>query len=132
MFMVMVMMLMLVLVGFLAESVEFGGKRLLLLHGLQNLSACELVPVCGYDGRMIIVLADDVHALLQLIVAETFCMAEYHRARVLDLILIELTEIGHVHLAKFCVDDCSKTVQFKFFDSRVLNCDYYVAELAYA
>ena len=54
-------------------------KSILVLHSLEYLLAVKLIPVCGYDSRMIIVSSHEFDHCLQLILCHILRMAEYDR-----------------------------------------------------
>ena len=57
-------------------------------------------------------------------------MAKDDRTGMLYLVLVELTEILHVHLALLCVDDSGKSVELDLIVVKILDSDYDVAEFA--
>ena len=48
----------------------------------------------------------------------------------LHLVLVELTEIRHVHLAQFRIDNSGESIQFNLLDPGILHGDDDVAQLA--
>ena len=58
-------------------------------------------------------------------------MAEYDSLSVLDLIVEEFTEILHIHLALFCVDNGNCTVKRESLLACVFDSLYDVGELSY-
>ena len=66
MVMIVVMMLCFMSVSFFTQLVQFCGESLLLFHGLQDALAGNLIPRCGYDRSMVIVLAQQFNHFVQL------------------------------------------------------------------
>ncbi len=70
-----------------------------LLHGVEQLAAGQIIPRRGDDNRILVVLSDQGNAGLQLLLADALRTAQNDRVRTLDLIVVELAEVLHVHLA---------------------------------
>ena len=100
--MMMVMMLfLLVLLGLgAADHVsQLFGERVLLLHGLEDLCAGELVPRRRDDDGVLIVLAQQGHGGSQLLLGDGAGAAENDGGGGLDLVRVEFTEILQIDLA---------------------------------
>ena len=104
---VMVMMvfvlLFLVLVGVLCVSLGSHGDQLSLEvvlggHGLQDLLAGQGVPGGGDDGSGGVLLAQHGHSGGDLLLGGVLGAAQDDAACVADLVVVELTEVLHIHL----------------------------------
>ena len=92
-----------------------GLKKLLfeigvLLHCLKDRLAGKLIPGCRNKNSLVIVLADQLNCLFELGLAAVLCTAEDDGLRVLDLVVEELAEVLHVHLALNSVNDRNEVI----------------------
>ena len=135
---VMVMMLVLVIVivvmmlflDFLHHLLREG---MAFLHRREHLCASQLVPRRGEDARLVVVLAQQRHRRLELFSRYVLGAAEDDRARMLDLIEEEFTEILDVHLALGHVRDGHKAVELYLdLPGHALDRVNHVGELAHA
>ena len=86
-----------------------GFKQLLfeigmLLHSLKDSLTRDLIPGSRNENSLVIVLTDQLNCLFELCVAAILGAAEDYSLCVLDLVVEELTEVLHVHLALNCVN----------------------------
>ena len=93
--MVVVMLMLLVLAAHGIQ--QFIGQRHL-LHGAENGLAVDLIPRGGDDGGVGVLFAQQGHGCLQLLLAQLLGTAEDDGAGGLDLVIVELTEVLHIHL----------------------------------
>ena len=107
MLMMMVMMLVRMLDFFLAQ------EGVVLLDGAQNETGLQLVPRGGDDGGSLIVLADQLDALVDLVLVHVLGTAEQDGLGALDLIAEELAEVADIHLALDHVDHSSAAAQLQ-------------------
>ena len=117
---VMVMMvfvlLFLVLVGVLCVSLGSHGDQLSLEvvlggHGLQDLLAGQGVPGGGDDGSGGVLLAQHGHSGGDLLLGGVLGAAQDDAACVADLVVVELTEVLHIHLDLVHIGHGDKAVQ---------------------
>ena len=87
------------------------GESVLLLHSGKNILTVKQVPRRGNDSRALVMLAKKLYALGNLLVLCALCMREYDSRSVLDLVVIELTEVLHIHFALINVGNCGKAVE---------------------
>ena len=127
--MVVVMMLMPAL---LLEKLKLCLKGVALFHGLQYLGACQLAPGGDYEGGIRVVLPEKGYIGIQLIRAYLAGAAEYNCVGVLYLVVEELPEVLHVHLALVCIHNGREAVELQGVRAYVLHRPYNVAELAHA
>ena len=127
--MVVVVMLMPAL---LLEKLKLCLKGVALFHGLQYLGACQLAPRGDYEGGIWVVLPEKGYIGIQLIRAYLAGAAEYNCVGVLYLVIEELPEVLHVHLALVCIHNGREAVELQGVRAYVLHRPYNVAELAHA
>ncbi len=105
-------------------------KSSLMLHSLQYLCTAELIPRgCDY-GSLGIVLSQKTDACIQLLLRDTCCTAEDDAVCVLDLIIIELAEVLHIHLALVCVSNGCEAIQHNVLHVQIFNSADNIAQLA--
>ena len=130
---IMVMMVMVVLVlGLLGKELQLLFKGILVLHRLENLCAGELIPRGGNDGGVLVVLAQQSDAGFKLFGLDTIRAAQNDGVCVLDLVVIELAEVLHVHFALVCIGNGGEAIQRNVFHVQVLHGTDHIAQLAYA
>ena len=127
--MVVVVMLMPAL---LLEKLKLCLKGVALFHGLQYLGACQLAPGGDYEGGMWVVFPEKGYIGIQLIRAYLAGAAEYNCVGVLYLVVEELPEVLHIHLALVCIHNGREAVKLQGVRAYVLHRPYNVAELAHA
>ena len=101
MMMVMMVLFLVVLLGLgAADHVsQLFGERVLLLHGLEDLCAGELVPRRRDDDGVLVVLTQQGHSGGQLLLGDGAGAAENDGGGGLDLVRVEFTEILQIDLA---------------------------------
>ena len=127
----MVVMVVLVL-GLLGKELQLLFKGILVLHRLENLCAGELIPRGGNDGGVLVVLAQQSDAGFKLFGLDTVRTAQNDGVCVLDLVVIELAEVFHVHFALVCIGNGGEAIQRNVFHVQVLHGTDHIAQLAYA
>ena len=106
-------------------------QGVLALDGGQNLPTCQLIPRRGDNRRRGIMLPQKRHTGLQLILGHTIGTAEHDTAGMVDLVIIELTEILHVNTAFTSICDGCEAVQLYSFVFHLLHRTDDIAELAH-
>ena len=96
-FVVIVMVMM--MVRLFLQLCQFDGDGAALLHGLHQLLAGELRPRRRDDHGVLVVLADHGDALVELFFLHAVSAAEDDGVGRLDLVVVELAEVLHIHLA---------------------------------
>ena len=124
-------MVMLVL-GLLGKELQLLFKGILVLHRLENLCAGELIPRSGNDGGVLVVLAQQSDAAFKLFGLDTVRAAQNDGVCVLDLVVIELAEVLHIHFALVCIGNGGEAIQRNVFHVQVLHGTDHIAQLAYA
>ena len=130
MVMVLVLVLIVVLGGLGLEVLELGGQRVAPLHRLEDLLAVELRPRRGHDRGGRVLLAQQRHGGVELLGADALGAREDDGARVLDLVVEELTEVLHVHPALVRVHDGREAVEHQLVGLHALHGADDVAQLA--
>ena len=105
-----------------------------LLDGAENGHAVQRVPRGGQDGRGGVLLPQQRHRRLQLLLAQPLGTAEDDGAGGLDLVVVELTEVLHVdlHLGGIRHGDEAVELHVRHVLHGVLHRHDHVAELAHA
>ena len=120
------------MLGLLGKELQLLFKGILVLHRLENLCAGELIPRGGNDGGVLVVLAQQSDAGFKLFGLDTVRAAQNDGVRVLDLVVIELAEVLHVHFALVCIGNGGEAIQRNVFHVQVLHGTDHIAQLAYA
>ena len=94
-----VVVVMMMVMRFLLELRKLDGDGAALLHGLHQLLAGELRPRRRDDHGVLVVLADHGDALVELFFLHVVSAAEDDGVGRLDLVVVELAEVLHIHLA---------------------------------
>ena len=129
--MVMVMLLCLVLIAHFRQQLV---RQRDLFHGGQDGLAVQLVPRGGQNRRIGILLAQQRHGGLQLLLTQLLSAGEDNGPGGLDLVIIELTEILHVNLDLAGIGHGDKAVELHIGDvlHGILHRHDHIAELAHA
>ena len=130
MVMVLVLVLVVVLGGLGLEVLKLGGQRVAPLHRLEDLLAVELRPGRGHDRGGRVLLAQQRHGGVELLGADALGAREDDGARVLDLVVEELTEVLHVHPALVRVHDGREAIEHQLVGLHALHGADDVAQLA--
>ena len=130
-FMVMVMLLLLVLLG-KALGLHLGQlicQGLFVLHGLHQLCASELIPGGGHHGGNRVVLPQEGHRSVQLLLADGIGPAENNGRRRLDLVVIELPKIAHIDLTFSSIGHSHRIAQLHLIIGNLFYSSNHIAEL---
>ena len=96
---VIVVIMMMVLVRLFFEFLELHRNGGLLLHGGHQLLAGELVPRGRDEHGVGVVVADELDALVELLLRNILRAREDDRVGGFDLVIVEFAEVLHIHLA---------------------------------
>ena len=129
---VMIVVMVVLVLGLLGKELQLFFKGILVLHRLENLCAGELIPRGGNDGGVLVVLAQQSDAGFKLFGLDTVRAAQNDGVCVLDLVVIELAEVFHVHFALVCIGNGGEAIQRNVFHVQVLHGTDHIAQLAYA
>ena len=116
----------------LQQLLQLHLQGVLLLHGCQNLLAVQLIPGRRDDGRIGVLLPQQRDNRRQLLLAHIICTAEDQGAGKLDLIVIELAEILHIHFALVRIGYRCKSVQLCALRLGILYGADHIAQLSHA
>ena len=130
-FMVVMVVMVVLVLGLLGKELQLLFKGILVLHRLENLCAGELIPRGGNDGGVLVVLAQQSNAGFKLFGLDTVRAAQNDGVCVLDLVVIELAEVFHVHFALVCIGNGGEAIQRNVFHVQVLHGTDHIAQLAY-
>ena len=131
-FVVVIVVMVVLVLGLLGKELQLLFKGILVLHRLENLCAGELIPRGGNDGGVLVVLAQQSDASFELFGLDTVRAAQNDGVCVLDLVVIELAEVLHVHFALVCIGNGGEAIQRNVFHVQVLHGTDHIAQLAYA
>ena len=131
-FVVMIVVMVVLVLGLLGKELQLLFKGILVLHRLENLCAGELIPRGGNDGGVLVVLAQQSDAGFKFFGLDTVRAAQNDGVCVLDLVVIELAEVLHVHFALVCIGNGGEAIQRNVFHVQVLHGTDHIAQLAYA
>ena len=129
---VMIVVMVVLVLGLLGKELQLLFKGILVLHRLENLCAGEQIPRGGNDGGVLVVLAQQSDAGFKLFGLDTVRAAQNDGVCVLDLVVIELAEVLHVHFALVCIGNGGEAIQRNVFHVQVLHGTDHIAQLAYA
>ena len=117
---------------FLGKGVQIGSEGGSLLHCGENLCAAEIVPRRGNDDRLGILFPQERYGVGDLLLGAGLGVAEDDSTCVLDLIVVELTEVLDIHLALVGVGNGSVAVQYHIVGEHGLHGADDVGELPHA
>ena len=106
-----VIVMMFVMVMLVFKLLKNRSESVRLFHSVKNHLAVKLVPGSGHYNRIGIDLAEHCNTSRKLIITHVVGVAENNRTRVLNLIVVELTEVLHIHLALARIRNCRKAVE---------------------
>ena len=75
-------------------------------------------------------LSEQFYNAVEFFIGNIFCMAEYNRTCMLNLIVEKLAEILHIHFSFICVNYRCKAVKSKLFGVNLFNCRNNVAQFS--
>ena len=93
------LIMVMVLVRLFFEFLELHRDGRFLLHGGHQLLAGELVPRGRDEHGVGVVVADELDALVELLLRNILRAREDDRVGGFDLVVVELAEVFHIHLA---------------------------------
>ena len=139
MVMVVIMIVVVVMAVLLVVGSLLGGQTgqlflqgVLVLHGLQDLLAVQLLPGGGDDGGVGVVLPQQLHGVQQLLFGHASSAAEDDGGSVLNLVVEELAEVLHIDLALGGVGHGDEGVELDVLAVHPLDCADDVGQLAHA
>ena len=108
---VVVMVMMVVMVVLFLKSLYRILNGVLMLHSKENILTVKEIPGGCHDNSISIVLTKETNALRNLLIPCALRMREDDRGSVLNLIVIELAKVLHIHLALINVGNGGKAVK---------------------
>ena len=88
-------------------------KCILMLHSGKNIRSVKIIPRSCNDNRILVVLTKKVYTLGYFLVSCGLGMRKNDTGCVLNLVIIELTKVLHIHLALINVCNGSKAVKHR-------------------
>ena len=107
-------------------------QGVLVLHGLQDGLAVQVVPGSSDDGSVGVVLPQQLHGVQQLLLAHAVGTAEDDGGSMLHLVVEELTKVLHVYLALGGIGHGDEGVQLDVGVVQTLDRTDDVGQLAHA
>ena len=107
-------------------------KSVLVLHGRKNILAVKAIPGSCHDNSAFVMLAKKIYTLADLLISCALCMRKHDRRSVLDLVVIELAKVLHIHLTLVYVGNRSEAIKRCAMLLRGLSRANNVGKLAYA
>ena len=123
-----VMVMMVVLLLF--HRFQILGKRIILLHGIHDLTAGQFAPGGGDDSRCGILIPQQVQAGMQLFFGNRICSAENDGGGGFNLIVVELAEVFHIHFTLVGIGNGNKAAEFDFVVIQLLDGGNNIGKLA--
>ena len=125
-----VIMVVMVMVRFLFQTLQLQRNAAALLHRLHDLCAGQLVPRGGDEDGVGVVLADELDAGVQLVLRHAAGAGEKDGVGGLDLVVIELAEVLHIHFALRGVRDGDEIAELDLVGRDLAHGSDDVGELA--
>jgi len=127
-----IMLMVMMVMAVLQKLGKLALKGVLVLHGGNDVSAAEQIPIGGNDRCVIVEIFDNTQSTLKLFLGNVCGVGENYGVCKLDLIVEEFTEILCILFALICVNNGCKAVKYHFLCGNVLYCLDNVGELANA
>ena len=115
----------------LLQSRQLRSQRSFALHGLQDLLAGQLIPRGGDNGRNSVMLPDQSHSSVQLILSNRVGPGQEDGGGGLDLVVVELTEVLHIDLHLGSVGHGHSVAQSHIVSGDLVHGADHVGQLAY-
>ena len=109
--MLVVVVMMMVMVVLFLKSLYRILNGILMLHSKENILTVKEIPGSCHDNGLSIVLTKETYALGNLLIPCTLCMREDDGGCMLDLVVIELAKVLHIHLALINVGNGGEAVK---------------------
>ena len=93
-----VMFFLVMVMCFLFQQLHFLIQRCAAVHCADQLLTGQLIPGSGHNGRLAVMLPQQGHRAVELGFIHTGSAGQNDGGRGFDLIVVELTEITHIHL----------------------------------
>ena len=129
---IVVIVIIVILMGSLDHLGQLLREGILVVHGLENLLAGELIPWSGDDNGVLIVLTQQSNGGCELFLTDRAGAAENDAGRSFDLVAVKFPEVFQVNLALCGVCDGDEAAEADIRSRNALHRTDHVAELAYA
>ena len=107
-------------------------ESILVLHSLKNILSVKLIPRCRNYNSLGVMLSDKLHCGINLLVLCVISVRKNDAGCISDLIVVELTEVLHIHLALVSIGNGSKAIELGILSLYRLNRLNNVGELSYS
>ena len=108
--MIVIMIVMMIVVLFF-KVLDRVLESIAVLHSGENVLAVKAIPRGSHDYGILVVLTEKLNALGNLLVLCGLCVREDDCRCVLDLVIIELAKVLHIHLALVYVGNSGEAVE---------------------
>ena len=125
-FLMMVMMLVLCL-----KLRQFCRQSCLTSHGMKQLRTGQIAPGRGYNGGLSVVLSQQFHSCIQLLLLNGIRTGQNDRGSSFDLVIIELTKVLAVNLDLACINHGNRIAQADLVVGNLVDCTDNVGQLAH-
>ena len=129
---IVVIVIIVILMGSLDHLGQLLREGILVVHGLENLLAGELIPWRGDDNGVLIVLTQQSNGGCELFLTDRAGAAENDAGRSFDLVAVKFPEVFQVNFALCGVCDSDEAAEADIRSRNALHRTDHVAELAYA
>ena len=130
-FLIMIVVVMMV-VRFLGQSFQLSLQGILSLHGGKEISALQLIPGSGDENSGLVVSGQACHGIGHLFLGELVRVGQDDTAGIGHLIVKELTEVLHIHLALARIHYGGEAIENCPFGGGILHGTDDVGQLTYA
>ena len=115
----------------MCQSFHMGGQAIQTSHSLQNLLAIQLIPGGGDQRSRSIVLANQCHGIVQLVLRNAIGTGQNNGAGSFDLVVVELTKVLHIHLHLAGIGHGHGVAQNYILADHLLHSGHNITELAH-
>ena len=127
-----VLFIVVVMMVLMLQFLHVGSQRILTGHCLQDLCAGELGPGSGHQSGFAVVLADHCHSSIQLGLGNGIGTGKDDGGSGLDLVVVELTEVLHIHLDLAGIGNRHGMTQHHILGGHLFHRSHNIAKLAHA
>ena len=104
-----------------------------LLNSLTDYFAVQLVPWGGNDGRIRILLPDQVNRLFEFLIRHGLGTAQYDCSSMFNLVAVKLSKVSQIALYFLAICNCNTTVQFDpAIFLHISDCTSHIGEFTHA
>ena len=94
-------------------------ERICMFHRIQDYLTVDVIPRCCDNGCILVMLTQHSNCIVYLLLRYILCTGKYNRSSTFYLVVEELTEVLHIHLALCHINNGCCTVDYNI---RILLC----------